>query len=405
MKLKQSMGLLISSGLILSATSVMAGTFKDDLQYFKNALKSARFSEKDLDLFQNPLKGPMVYRLDSKRAPWAGNYFPMERGGIASRWQEPGATDDVPEGQKPVLKIMDVKLSLKKEDFAKMTAEQIGRLSPAEKYDLMMGDYEFSATKHELYNRGPHRNEAPEDWEGFCNGVRAAGILLPEPQREISVKNPDGIEVTFKIADLKALAGVSYFYVGKYSQIGSPSRDIKSHDQPNAAVFDLALRYFLAEKKKAFVVDSHLGDQIWNESVIGYDRKIEQAEMTAEDKLKYRKAVKKIKVNLTVETLGEVDIHRSDKETKSQVADGSIRQEINSGYYLYIDKAGNAIDGLWINGAGERGIDFAWFGGGQGTDSEHTDGEVGNPWLSFSKIKKLFSQSAAGITCKNIYRL
>ena len=83
-----------------------------------------------------------------------------------------------------------------------------------------------------------------EEWEGFCNGVRCAGINLPEPTHKIAVKNPDGIQVRFEPADLKALAAASYFYVEKYSQLGSPTRVGKAQDQPNAGAFDLALRYF-----------------------------------------------------------------------------------------------------------------------------------------------------------------
>lgn len=381
---------LISQSLTFGQAA-LAGSYSEDLEYLKNALKISRFSDRDLPAFQNPSKGQSQFRLDAKRAPWAGNFFPMKDGGIAYRWQDP----------QP--KHLNIAQTFTKEDFLRMTPEQINKLSPSEKYDLMMGDYNFSATKHELVLRGPLRQTPVQNWEGFCNGCRAAGILLPEPNRAVSLKNPDGIHILFNIADLKALAGSSYFYVEKYAQLGSPSRDSRGQSQPNAAVFDLALRYFVGEKRKSFVVDSHLGTEIWNESVVGYQRRAIEAELTFEEKSQRPWAVSKVEVRLAIETLGEISIHASDQPTKEEVARGARSGRISSGYVLYVDSEGKALDGVWKNASGDRGIDFAWFPGGKGTDSERSNGEVGNPWLDFSKIRKLFIRSARPISCKEIF--
>lgn len=377
-------------------SNAFANDFNEDLLYFKNALINARFSDSKLEEYKNPLTGVQDFRLNEKRAPWAGNYFPMEDGGIAQKWQE---------GPKLFTDISNKKTS---EQIKALSYEEISKLSATEKYDLMMNDYSFSATEHELKNRGPLRELKPENWEGFCNGIRAAGILLPEPERPIEVRNADGILIQFSIADLKALAGASYFYVEKYAQMGAPTQDAtqKGTHQPNAAAFDIALRYFVGLKQKAFIIDSHLGDEIWNESVIGYKRKVTEVPMSEDEKVQRPWAAKKYSVDLQVEVLGEIDIKASDSPTKAKVSSGTQSGHIQTGYDLFVDASGKLQDGNWKKPAyGTRGIDFAWFAGGKGTDSHYTDGSTGNPWLHFGSIKKLFRTSSKPPTCKAVFSL
>jgi hypothetical protein len=370
----------------LTFQTAKASNHDEDMKWFKSVLQFSEMSEKNLDKFLNPFEGPQQFRLSEKNAPWAGNYFPMESGGIASRWR----TNEYPS------EVLD------KSAIEGMTEKQLRNLSPVEKYDIMMGFYDFRTTKHELKMRGPQRELKPEFWEGFCNGVRCAGIMTKEPQFPVSFTNKDGITVMFSPADLKALAGASYFYVEKYGQIGGPSPEkMHAQNQPNAAVFDLALRYHLAQKKKGFVIDSHLGSEIWNETVVGYTRNFDDVEgLDDSEKALYPKAHKKVYVNVVLETLGEVGIKDSNGLTKSRVADGSMLTTLETAYTLYLNKSGEAIDGKWHNAEGDRGVDFAWFVSGKGADHQYAD-RGGNPNLRFNKIRKLFKQS--GLTCQNLF--
>lgn len=377
---------LIALLVVLALPTAQASSHEEDLKWFKSVLQFSEMSQKNLDKFMNPFEGPQQFRLSEKHAPWAGNYFPMQSGGIASRWR----TNEYPS------EVLD------KSAVAGMTDKQLRNLSPVEKYDIMMGFYDFRTTKHELKMRGPQREVKPEFWEGFCNGVRCAGIMTKEPYFPVSFTNKDGITVMFSPADLKALAGASYFYVEKYGQLGGPSVEKgRAQNQPNAAVFDLALRYHLAQKKKGFVIDSHLGSEIWNETVVGYNRTFGQVEgLDDSEKSLYPKAHKKVYIELQLDTLGEVGIKDSNSQTKARVADGSMLTTLETAYTLYLDKSGNAVDGVWHNTGGDRGVDFAWFVSGNGADHEYAD-RGGNPNLRFNKIRKLFKQSA--LTCTNLF--
>jgi len=386
---------LASEGPAIVGTETVERNFElnsyaRDLGALQEALGIAGFSKNIPDEYSDPTHGPLDFMLNARQAPWAGNYFPMFKGGLANRWQTREKID--------IEKLRDIKKSLRQ-----LTPDQINRLSPIEKYDLYRGDYTFKSTLHELHKRGPLRPLPVEEWEGFCNGVRCAGIHLPEPKHPITVASRDGIPVTFQPADLKALAGASYFFVEKYSQMGGPSfNDGHAQNQPNAAVFDLALRYYVAAKKAAFVIDSHLGSEIWNETVIGYKRDLLEPEpLTAEDEQLFPGAVSKRRVRLDLYSLADVSIRESNQSTKAKVAAGDYHKTTKTEYTLFLDSSGRAINGLWKKTRGLRGIDFVWFSGGRGTDSKNPQGN-GNELLSFRTISRLVKLSSQALSCRQV---
>lgn len=363
----------------LVALRSLAGPLAEDLHWYKASLAFSSITQKGVESYLNPFKGPAEFRISEQKAPWAGNYFPMIDGGIAQRWAESTHPEKV----------------LDKKSFLELSAKERQNLSPVEKYDVLLGLYDFRTTSHEMNHRGPLRQgQKIQDWEGFCNGVRCAGIMMPEPKFPVERTNPAGETVIFQPADLKALAGASYFYTQEYAQIGSPTRQGKSENQPNAAVFDLALRYGLAVNNKPFIIDSHLGAQIWNETVVGYKRVLsEELKLTPTERRTYPDAFKKVLVQLTLETLGEIDIKNSNEYTKDKVANGSILKTLDAQYTLYLDRDGRAVDGKWKKSRRVRGVDFAWFVGGKGADKSYAK-QGGNPYLEFGVIKSLINESA-----------
>jgi hypothetical protein len=307
----------------------------------------------------------------------------MSDGGIAQRWRL---------GYYPLW-------IHTRQSIYQLTPKDRRNLSPIEKYDLWVGNYSFSATKHELVNRGPWRDPLPEEWEGFCNGARCAGLLTPEPKFAVKVQNPEGIEVLFSPADIKALLSASYFYTEKYAQLGSPSIEGYAEHQPNPVLFDLTLRYFLARYQRGFVIDTHLGSELWNETVVGYQRELGNLETLNEhEKILYPLATQKISIHLKLETLGEVSIRDSNKNTTEGVANGSLLTQLQTSYTLYLDSQNRAIDGFWANGDHVRGIDFVWFGGGRGNDDLYPE-QGGNPYLKFSRILYLLEQASPTLQC------
>lgn len=367
--------LLLCSGL---ASATPPSAFKQDIDRLKYALRFSSAPKGDLHEFLNPYQGLQQFRLASEEAPWAGNYFPMQSGGIANQWQR---------GFYP-------EFVLDRDTLVAMSPKDLQKLSPIEKFDILLGQYSFPGTLHELYQRGPFRDPYPEDWEGFCNGARCAGLLLPEPQHLVVRTNTDGIPLSFTPADLKALASASYFFTEKYAQIGEPTVASFAENQPNPAIFDLTLRYFLAHNKKGFIIDSHLGSELWNETVVGYHRQLSEGYFLNEEEMtEHPQAAKKILIEVELETLGEVDIKKSNRQTKAKVASGEFLSKMNVSYFLYLDNQNKSVGGQWLNENSLRGIDFIWFAGGKGTDS-HFEEKGGNPYLPFDTLFDLIRESA-----------
>ena len=85
-----------------------------------------------------------------------------------------------------------------------MVPESIALLSPAEKYDILVGIYDFP-----LNNRAKAEGSVHEpSWSGYCHGWAPAAHRFEEPE-PVTLVNDDGVEVRFGSSDIKAL--MTYF--------------------------------------------------------------------------------------------------------------------------------------------------------------------------------------------------
>jgi len=364
-------------------------SFDDEVGYLINAFYDAGI---DLDTFEqmrSPYRGKRSYRLAPKDAPWGSYYFPYVDGGIANRWQtnEGGSyrtlNRNVSGRSLPPEKVL---LKIKA-----LSQSEINSLSAAEKFDIYMGYYDFRTTEIELKQRGPQGRIEHEGWEGFCNGRNAASVGVPEPQQAIDVVNDDGIEVRFEIIDLKALASASFFYVELYAQIGNPTRDRAAQldNPPDAGLFDIALRSYLAVGHRPFMFDIHEGHEIWNSTIIGYKRKTSRKlplEETDWDNIENPEIAYKIKVDLELYYHEEISLEDANTVTRDRIANGWMNLKKNYSYYLYIDEFKKIRGGQFI---GNQGPDFLWFPNGIGADD--TLGVNSN--LDFESIRSLIESA------------
>ncbi len=84
-------------------------------------------------------------------------------------------------------------------------------LSPAEKYDLLVGDWNFSLTKAQYKTAEPYawdgsEKKAVETWMGICHGWAVAAYMDERPVKTITVYSPTGTPVKFYPDDTKALS-------------------------------------------------------------------------------------------------------------------------------------------------------------------------------------------------------
>ncbi|MEI8348505.1 MAG: hypothetical protein WCG27_13635, partial [Pseudomonadota bacterium] len=256
--------------------------FDAQLKLLSYAFTMSGIDHNKIEQFRQYTVGKNSYHINTANAPWAGYWWPLKKGGISLRWQqktpiypeikEPevgksGQNDSPPDPRifYPTLDQMiptDQMVAKLKEMEA---SGDLRKLSPVEKFDIYVGDYHFNATKHSKDQRGPTTKEWDifgSGWLGYCNGARAAGVLLPEPIAPLTVANPDGINITFDIADLKALGASAYYYVEKWAGLGGATRGSLytfvvdgNQKPPNMGVFDIALRAFMGDAGKLFFMD------------------------------------------------------------------------------------------------------------------------------------------------------
>lgn len=117
---------------------------------------------------------------------WSGSSWRSSQGSINLRWNTPSK-----EG-------FGHKSPTRREVFT-YPIKKMKELSPAEKYDLYMGRYDYPLKwEVDFFARG-----GTADWEGICHGWAGASIHHEEPNPKV-VKNPDGIEIHFGSSDIKA---------------------------------------------------------------------------------------------------------------------------------------------------------------------------------------------------------
>lgn len=104
-----------------------------------------------------PLEGQIAPGTKS----WSSSYWPSRKAGIANRWNSPN---------QETFKYS----SPSREQVAKMSIDQLKTLSPAEKYDLLLGDYSYPTKQMAWGSSSPRA----KDWAGICHGWAPAAMLL-----------------------------------------------------------------------------------------------------------------------------------------------------------------------------------------------------------------------------------
>jgi inner membrane protein len=193
---------------------------------------------------------------------WASGFFSNWFGGIAGRWQDPNSKlllrtlfgYGVPDSREILEVLKESADSRKKQDF-------LFKLSPTEKYDLAMGDYNFTATRS-IAGSSHNAGELPKFWYGICNGMAAAAKWYAEPFRTVDVINPNGFKLRFHPNDVKALLGFAMAEASQWTEIGTRC-NINGPDanscRVNPGAFFLAVMNRLGLAHDSFIADGFSG--------------------------------------------------------------------------------------------------------------------------------------------------
>lgn len=202
---------------------------------------------------------------------WSGSYWPHFQGLIASRYRDPEYASLIE--SKAQFKQMKAQF-----DILKNSSNVTDDLSPAEKYDLIIGDSEMSLTNYSWeIGEKVKKGDTVSTWRGLCDGWASAAQMMPRPVRPVTLNTPSGEPVTFFPEDIKALGSLLYaraqgapIFLGK--RCISPLLVFTNGcDEINPGAFHLALVNRVGEMKKSFIADIAPGGEVWNYPVKSYE--------------------------------------------------------------------------------------------------------------------------------------
>jgi hypothetical protein len=223
----------------------------------------------DNDLMEVPVK------------PWSGDYWATFKGGVASRYNDPDYPQswDFMENYKAYQEFSKI-------DFSDPV--KISNLSPSEKYDILVGDENFSLTRwsfesaHQTYLEN---NNEIEPWFGICHGWAPASYKMPTPGKTLTfpIKNFKGQDFDLRIYsdDLKALGSLLWanaqfrnFFLGGRCNAKEPKADENGRVVDpecfdlNPATWHLAALHQIGQKGDGFVFDANFDYEVWNQPII-----------------------------------------------------------------------------------------------------------------------------------------
>ena len=228
------------------------------------------------------------------RTPWSGSYWPMRNGAVSVRYGK---------NEKNTIGIVDPESGVftylfnwaqsvsryaqpdehntwsKSPEFAKYVDDNY---SPSEKYDLLVGDYNYTLTNF-LKNEGAQYQWGGDviGWFGLCHGWAPASSYYPRPQRSVFLTAANGMQIRFLPDDIKGLASLFWAnadyktkFVGNRCEFYYPSPGWFSSPNCislNAAAFITILGNQAGLRGKNLVFDPSADPEIWNEPLKGYE--------------------------------------------------------------------------------------------------------------------------------------
>ena len=138
--------------------------------------------------------------------PWADSYWPLNKKGMSHRWNGSDASFDSFDEQAQSAK--DALAAEAPEGQAPWTTSW--KLSPAEKYDILLRDGSYAMTKEGWTVYQDYEDyEHDWSWMGHCHGWAAAAYLEKAPAASV-VANIDGKQVLFTEGDIRGLLTKAY---------------------------------------------------------------------------------------------------------------------------------------------------------------------------------------------------
>lgn len=280
--------------------------------------------------------------LDTRRA-WPGSGWENFQGGIAQRWLRhvDGFSYAPPS----------------KQSVSQMSVEELSRLSPAEKYDIFMGRFDYPTVGAERARVRP----TDAKWEGLCHGLASASLLYAEP-RAVTVVGPSQVAVPFGASDIKALLTYHQAVVAELGEVkvvgerceesasSGAHRTSTACQDVNAGSFHVALANIIGLQRQGLIMDYSWDNEVWNTVLIGFTSKLGRTSPPGPNAASG--AVKEIEVATKLQYVTSARPNWDANLERAKYQNG-----IWYGYRLELDAQGNIVGGQWLQ---DKTPDFLW---------------------------------------------
>ena len=249
-----------------------------------------------LDMASNLVSGRVIRTLEEmedlglregevKKQPWSDWYWPISVGQLSYRYNDQAMMDAYYNSDPAEEDIWPWFV----EYHAQNPASPVdpSKLSPAEKYDLLVGDTNYTLTKTQIEaGRWFQENQGKvEGWMGLCHGWAPASYMLDRPVNTIEVLAADKTtKIEFLPTDLKALGTLLW---GKGSQMNKfvggrcNTKDPESDENGrvlsqecfdnNPGSWHMTVTSQIGKNKVPFVMDATFDYEVWNHPVTSYN--------------------------------------------------------------------------------------------------------------------------------------
>lgn len=270
---------------------------------------------------------------------WSDTYWPSRYGGAAWRWQLGQQPGDHPDADPHVYGTFSV------DELSQMSDEQLNTLSPAEKYDIVTGRFDFPTVGRERARTNPNLPK----WFGLCHAVATVTSRYKEPQnRAFYVDFPNGIRrvLTFYSSDTKALLALaadqtigSAFGMGRSCDRNPGPNPTGGCWDTNPASLYIVLANVIGFNHSTIIMDVDPGAEKWNAVVKDYS-----ATITPRDEINENAApgtVREVLVNMNVR-------HMLGAKPAPRPVGPLYKTELYT-FTLELDRNDNIIGGEWIS--------------------------------------------------------
>lgn len=260
----------------------------------------------------NTLEEMEAQRLTAARlaeTPWSDSYWPIYMGVLGARYADRNFMNSAGTLQWKGYYNWIISRGNLRDSIRVMSEDEIANLSPAEKYDLLIGvDYNSYDASDILRNNGfnlngedkqlgvftnqqwkqgaqYYRDGKVETWMGICHGWAAAAYMMVRPKKTIRtpIRGNASKKIKWYPSDLKGLGNYTWANSAPRSRfIGGrcndkdpdkyPSGRIKSEAcfDVNPANWHLAVVNQIGRAKRSIVLDVTYDYEVWNQPIYRY---------------------------------------------------------------------------------------------------------------------------------------